>query len=315
MVSHLRETRVRSAAILILSLVFIICLSLIIFYYTNYINFNSGPEETKKIYCSNFSNPHIAEGLNLGDAATPVFSDDLLEVFFISTRLGGEGGWDIWKATRDSINDSFSDPVNINELNSNYHENNPFLSSDGLTIYFGRGEINDIYRIFAASRTSKDGPFGVPVEFPELSAGNHANMPSLTPDELTIYFASNREGGLGNNDIWKANRTTKDTSFANLVPISSLNSETWDGDMKLTSDGLSMIYSSSRVGVKGQNDIMIATRDSQSEPFSSPIFVDGLNSAAAEAGPVLVSGGKNIFYSWNSGSPDTWYIYTAECIN
>jgi hypothetical protein len=73
------------------------------------------------------------------------------------------------------------------------------------------------------SRCNPTAPFGAPVPLTNLnSPGNDAGA-WLTADELTLYFASDRSGGVGSFDIYVATRTSIDAVFSspNLVPVST----------------------------------------------------------------------------------------------
>lgn len=62
-----------------------------------------------------------------------IFGDDL---YFHSARSGGHGGLDIWKTTRSSA--TWFDPVNINEINYEFDDIQPFISKDGNELWFTR---------------------------------------------------------------------------------------------------------------------------------------------------------------------------------
>jgi Tol biopolymer transport system component len=63
---------------------------------------------------------------------------DGLEIFFFSTRSGGQGAQDIYSATRASTDDPWSTPVNLgSNVNSPAGETRPSLSWDGTALYFG----------------------------------------------------------------------------------------------------------------------------------------------------------------------------------
>jgi len=67
----------------------------------------------------------------------PTLRSDGREVFFFSTRPGGIGGADLWTSTRRSVHDSWTPPVNAGApLNSTAAEQQPSLSSGGLTLLF-----------------------------------------------------------------------------------------------------------------------------------------------------------------------------------
>lgn len=67
----------------------------------------------------------------------PNLRRDGLEIFFFSNRAGAQGN-DIYTATRASISDPWSTPVNLGPgVNSDASETRPSLSWDGTTLYFG----------------------------------------------------------------------------------------------------------------------------------------------------------------------------------
>ena len=61
-----------------------------------------------------------------------------LEAFFFSGRPGGSGGQDLWTATRETVFDPWSAPVNLGRLvNSATIDQRPYLASDRQTLFFG----------------------------------------------------------------------------------------------------------------------------------------------------------------------------------
>ena len=63
-----------------------------------------------------------------------------LEIVFDSDRPGGLGGPDLWFATRASVHDPWSAPVNAGPaINTAASETRGSFSWDGATLLFGRG--------------------------------------------------------------------------------------------------------------------------------------------------------------------------------
>ena len=68
----------------------------------------------------------------------PCISADGLWLFFESARPGGIGNPDIWVTSRATTEDDWGTPVNLGPtVNSSNGEKMPYISSDGLTLYFG----------------------------------------------------------------------------------------------------------------------------------------------------------------------------------
>jgi Tol biopolymer transport system component len=68
----------------------------------------------------------------------PSISTNGLEIYFYSNRPGGQGGNDVWVASRASIDAPWSTPVNLGPIvNTSASEQATDLSSDGQTLFFG----------------------------------------------------------------------------------------------------------------------------------------------------------------------------------
>jgi hypothetical protein len=99
-----------------------------------------------------FDPAELVPGVNSDyDDMQPSVGRDGRELVFASNRPGGQGGFDIWSASRDSIAGDWSAPVNLGpNVNSTANETRPSLSWEGTTLLFGStrpgGEgISDIY--------------------------------------------------------------------------------------------------------------------------------------------------------------------------
>lgn len=111
--------------------------------------FSSNRDGLHKIYVS----PRLPDGLfdsptEVSELSAPGFnsvrpnvSADGREIVFDSDRQGGFGGADIWGATRTSVFDAWSAPVNQGpNVNSASPETRPSLSRNGSRLYFGTGK-------------------------------------------------------------------------------------------------------------------------------------------------------------------------------
>ncbi|MFB0553529.1 MAG: hypothetical protein ACETWQ_09465 [Phycisphaerae bacterium] len=172
------------------------------------------------------------EPVNLGPTinhsgydATPFISEDGLELYFNSlSRSGGYGGDDIWVSARETKEDEWGTPVNLGPpVNSVHEEVWETLSADGLLLFFSSGiwvpdrpgglGKSDIWM---ASRKSRDADWGEPVNLGSpVNSPDGEISPVISADGSTLYFASNRPGGSGSNDLWQAS----------IEPVVDLNSD------------------------------------------------------------------------------------------
>jgi hypothetical protein len=135
-----------------------------------------------------------------------VLSRDGLRVYFCSNGLGGSGSWELATATRSGTTSAFGTPTLMTSLNSSALDSNPTLSSDELLIIFssfrtgGSGDAD----LYYATRTSTSTAFSAPKALPVVNSASLEGEPFLTYDKCEIYFASDRTGGLGSWDIYRA---------------------------------------------------------------------------------------------------------------
>lgn len=79
----------------------------------------------------------VTELSSPGGDSRPSIRRDGLEIFFQSNRIGSLGLADLWVATRESTLDAWSTPVNLGvTINTVFSEQNPYLSSNGKTLFF-----------------------------------------------------------------------------------------------------------------------------------------------------------------------------------
>lgn len=111
----------------------------------------------------------------------------------------GAGGDDLYLATRESPLAAFTVPVNVSELNTAADERNPFITEDGLELWF---EVDGT--IVFATRADLASPFNPPTPVDVINQDGASDIdPWLSPDQRTLFFASNRTG---NQELYQATR-------------------------------------------------------------------------------------------------------------
>ena len=136
----------------------------------------------------------------------PSLSEDGKTLFFASDRPDGYGGWDIYVSRK--IGDTWTTPENLGPMvNTNGNEISPFF--DGTELFFASDWHHGLggYDIFKATR--KDTEWN---NIYHLGAAVNSSADDFGfvyhPQNQIAYFSSNRSGGKGNLDLYRAQRQT-----------------------------------------------------------------------------------------------------------
>jgi hypothetical protein len=237
------------------------------------------------------------------------FSGDGLELYFSSTRSGGQGGRDIWVATREALGAPWGDPVNLGSpVNDSGNQIEPAISPDGLELYFG--DLSD-WNIRVCKRPSKDAPWSSQELLgPPVGLGNEAQM-EFSADGLSLYFRSRRSGGYGESDIWVSTRATTSDLWGeptNLGP--NVNTSSSEGYPSISSDGRVLFFNSDRSGCYNPDgyEIWMTTRATINDPWRPPVNCDIINDPAKLSGdfkidPAISPDGSVLYFE---RSRDMW---------
>ncbi|WP_433832129.1 OmpA family protein [Flavobacterium anhuiense] len=98
-------------------------------------------------------------------------------------------------------------------INTKFHEASPVFTKDGKTVYFTRNNYIDgkkgkdenkvtLIKLYKAE-LGKDNKWTNIMELPFNSNNYSTAHPALSPDEKTLYFASDMPGSLGESDLYK----------------------------------------------------------------------------------------------------------------
>nr|WP_321405499.1 hypothetical protein [uncultured Carboxylicivirga sp.] len=166
------------------------------------------------------------------------------------------------------------------------HEAGVCLSIDGTELYIYRNDI-DGANIYHSTFDGED--WTEPVKLPEPINSRYVEThASISPDNSTLYFTSNREGGVGGLDIYRVRRLPNG-DWAKPENMSILNTPYDEETPIIHPDGRTLYFSSEGHNSMGKFDI-----------FYSQLQEDGEWSAP-----------KNIGYPINTPDDDFFFVPTA----
>lgn len=148
----------------------------------------------------------LGEPVNSKSYETTVsISPDGKRIYFTSDREGGFGDTDIYMSEQDA-NGKWGAPKNLGpKINTIFADDSPFIHPDGVSLYFsskGRPDCLGGFDIYLTT-LQPDGSWSTP-----QNLGYPINTPDndiyfvLSADKKSGYYASAKEGGLGEKDIY-----------------------------------------------------------------------------------------------------------------
>jgi hypothetical protein len=149
--------------------------------------------------------------------------------------------------------------VQVTELNTATDEWSPSLTLDGLRIYFCSDRAGGLgsYDLWTAARPSWGAPFGTATPITELNSAATDRDPRISPDGLTIFFASQRASA-GGSDLYMASRLDLASPFGNVTSITALNTTVPDFTPGFALYHDELFFCSQRPGGLGVNDLWTA---------------------------------------------------------
>lgn len=272
------------------------------------------------------------------DDTQPAISKDGLSLYFGSVRPGVLGGNDIWLSQRADPDDPWGPPVNLGPpVNTEFQEGAPAFSRDGHWMFLNSNRpggfgLNDLW-VSYREHVHDDFAWRAPVNlgptvntaFQDQGSSYFENDDDDDDDDdddedddggvPLLFFASNRPGGLGGNDIY-VSAQQPDGSFGAAEHLEELSSSAEDQRPIIRFDGLELFLFSNRVGGFGLNDVWVSTRDALSEQWNAPVNLgETVNSALGDIQAFIGPDRLALYFSSNrpggAGGFDL-YVTTRE---
>lgn len=231
----------------------------------------------------------------------PIQSPDGLSFYTATNRPGGVGGIDIWRASRNSVNEPFGAFVNLPApLNSTADDFCPTPLPGGNLLFVssraGGFGGSDVY-----SSRPEAGGWSAPQNFgPNINSPAGEASPSYFEDgsgNSYLYFSSNREGGFEPGGTDSDVYFSVNSAAAQLAP--GLNTANDDFRPNVRLDGREIVLDSDRAGGLGGFDLWTASRNGIGDDWQTPSNLMLLNSAANETRASLSGDGLTLVFGSN----------------
>lgn len=215
-------------------------------------------------------------------------------------------------------------PFGGNEINSKLHESTPVFTKDGKTMYFTRNNYLDgkkgtdsgkITRLKLYKATLEGETWKNVEELAFNSDSYSVAHPALSPDNKTLYFASDMPGTLGQSDLFKVAIKT-DGSFGTPVNLGNIvNTEGRESFPFVSEDNKIFFASDGQPGLGGF-DIFVATIQNDATITDVRNVGMPINSSQDDFALIVDKDGKGYFSSnraSGSGSDDIYSFVAENC--
>lgn len=197
-------------------------------------------------------------------------------------------------------------PVKFSKkINSKFNESTPVFTKDGKTMYFTRNNFKDgkrgkdkkqvtLLKLYKA--TFKDSIWTDITELPFNNNQYNVAHPALSPDERTLYFASDMPGSLGQSDLFKVSINEKGIFGKPENLGDKINTEGKETFPFVSNEGELYFASDGHLGLGGLDIFVAALKKDGS--FADPINIgEPINSATDDFAFVINSESKIGFFS------------------
>jgi hypothetical protein len=148
----------------------------------------------------------------------------------------------------------------------------PCVTGDGLALVYASSAPGGSggHDIWMTSRPTLASPWGIPVNLgPNVNSASNEWDPRLSRDGLSLYFSSDRPGGVGGSeDIWVTTRPSLTSPFAPAVNLGpAVNSSAADGGPQISADNRTLLFTSFRGGGPDYWEVWMTTRTNTLAPW------------------------------------------------
>ncbi|MDO9001631.1 MAG: hypothetical protein Q7W45_17820 [Bacteroidota bacterium] len=210
-------------------------------------------------------------------------------------------------------NDEWQAPVPLDNINTKSHDAAISLSQDGQVLYIYRDDAEGHGDIYESALTGET--FSFPLKLKgEINTIYQEGHCSLSPDGKTLYFTSDRPGGFGGRDIYKA-QLLSDSTWGKIVNLGDSINTKYDEDSPfIHPDGSSLFYSSNGPKSSGGFDIFRAYMDLSDSTFKKTENLGfPINTPDDDIYFVLAANGSRGYYSsGKAGGEGLKDIYLVE---
>lgn len=225
----------------------------------------------------------------------PALTGDKEQLFF--TGIQSPNGEDIFIARREGS--GWGIPESLSEsINSSNNEGTCTISANGRMLVFTACGRPDSFGGCDLYVSYKNGDkWTSPKNLGnDINSRSWESQPSLSADGRTLYFTSDRPGGIGKSDIWKSELTDGNRWSIPVNLGNKINTPDEENAPFIHANGNTLFYSSNGLPGFGGFDIFIAQLENGT--WTEPVNLGyPINNGADQVGLFITSDGKEAYYT------------------
>jgi hypothetical protein len=292
-----------------------------------------------------WGDPQSVVAINTAAAeGCPIESPDGLALYFASSRAGGLGKQDIWRAFRATLQSAWGGAENLAApVNSGEFDYCPTPLPGNQLLFVSSVQVDNAHTTATyfdcyAGDTPPPPPTGGPsagdiflstegaanVWATPANLGCYPNGPNTAGAEFSpslvttaegtfLFFSSNGYPDSQGQDIYTSQRAN-DGSFGPGVRLAELSTAADDRMPSVRSDGLEIVFSSNRAGGTAfDQDIYVANRLNTHSQWSAPVRINNLNinTTASETRSSLSADGTRLYFGRKLDINDPGDVFVA----
>lgn len=234
----------------------------------------------------------------------PSFTEDLTELYFTSDRSGDKR---IWRSVRLSADEPWNLPSLVEELNTSGDNENPFVSNDGLSIWFFTNRDRSLGAQWRSTRAARTDPWGEPAPVEALVFGEGSSDVSVAVDPReTLFILNAKPAGAPPYRLYELTRETAEEPLGAPVLMSGIVSDANEYDPDLRRDGLFLAFHSERTDPR---QIFWTRRLDRESAFDPPVPLPGVVSEFFSEAPAFSEDLRYLMFSSNrSGNTELYEL-------
>jgi hypothetical protein len=238
----------------------------------------------------------------------PSFTDDRTELYFMSDRTGNK---EIWRSLRRTPDDPWGTPELVTALNCPTADENPFVSNDGLAIWFFTDRDRALGSQWRSRRVRREDDWGPPEPVPELAFGEGSSDVAIAADPgETLFILNAKPTGPPPYRLYQMERALATDPLGPPELLSEVVSTANEYDPDLRQNGLVLAFDSAR---EGAPQIYWTRRAARDMPFLAPVPVPALVSSYGDSAPAFSEDLRYVLFSSDrSGNSEIYEAILSE---